>query len=831
MKFVKFTLVWLISLVLAACGGGGGNGGNSLFNVGGATNPPMAALIDVSASASQLGANGDEVTITAVVKGSGNVGIANAPVVFSSDSGNLISAATTTDATGVATATLSAGANKTNRNIKVTVASGDASGFVVVPVVSNTTAASAATSIDVLSSAVQLGSRGDQVTITAIVKGTGNVSLANTPVSFSADSGTLTSVASATNATGLATAVLSAGSNQTSRNITVVVTSGNVSGSIVIPVVGSTSSTTSTATSIDLLSSSVQLGSGGDQIVISAIVKGTGNVSLSNTPVSFSADSGILTAPSTLTDSTGTATATLSAGSNKSNRDIKVTVVSGSINSSITIPVTGTTLSYAGATTVPLGESTTVVVKALDSKGAVIPNMPISIASSLGNGLSANSVVTSVQGTGSVTYSATRSGTDTLNFSGAGTTTTATVRISAEDFAFTSPSANAQIAVNTSRMITVRYLSGNIPQADKEVSFAVTAGTVSPASARTNANGIATAVVTASTAGPALVQATLASGIAQASVPVEFVAITPAKLVLQITPTALAPNPVGATAQQAQAVATVTDTKGNPVKGVTVNFNRTEDSSAGNLNQASAVTDSSGQASVQYIAGALTTASNGVKLRATVASNTSIYGDATLTVNQSALFIALGTGNVISNVDPQTYKKDWVVYVTDSNGIAVPNINLTIKVLPLKYLKGNLTFNGTKWVYASNVIECDNEDAGTLSTSFNGILDAGEDFNGNGVLDPGNVITVTTTTASSSASAGTIRTDGTGRATISLIYAESYAPWVKVRLRAEAVVSGTESSKESVFIVEGSSEDFSSVNNPPAGVASPFGTNGCSVPS
>ena len=73
-------------------------------------------------------------------------------------------------------------------------------------------------------------------------------------------------------------------------------------------------------------------------------------------------------------------------------------------------------------------------------------------------------------------------------------------------------------------------------------------------------------------------------------------------------------------------------------------------------------------------------------------------GRAFLTVSQSALFIALGTGNVISNIDPQTYKKDWVVYVTDANGVAVPNITLTIKVLPTRYGKGYLGFvSGDGW--------------------------------------------------------------------------------------------------------------------------------------
>jgi Bacterial Ig-like domain (group 1). len=224
------------------------------------------------------------------------------------------------------------------------------------------------------------------------------------------------------------------------------------------------------------------------------------------------------------------------------------------------------------------------------------------------------------------------------------------------------------------------------------------------------------------------------------------VALVPSKLTLQASPTASGPNSGTATSQQARLVATVVDANANPVSGATVNFTRLVDPSGGNLSQPSALTDSSGQASVQYIAGGSTTASNGVQLQAQV-SGTSVLGTANLTVNQSALFIALGTGNVISNLDPQTYQKDWVVYVTDSNGIAVPNITLTIKVLPLAYGKGQLTFNTNVWVYAPGAIFCPNEDdggtTGIASNAYNGVLDAGEDRNGDGRLQPGNVISVT----------------------------------------------------------------------------------------
>jgi len=198
-------------------------------------------------------------------------------------------------------------------------------------------------------------------------------------------------------------------------------------------------------------------------------------------------------------------------------------------------------------------------------------------------------------------------------------------------------------------------------------------------------------------------------------------------------------------------------------------------------------------------------------LRATVAGTPAVTGTATLTVNQTSLFIALGTGNTISNLDTQTYRKDWVVYVTDSNGNPQNGVTLTIKAIPNAYRTGKLRFDGVVWTYATPIWSCRNEDA-----NEDGTLDAApvnEDDNGDGVLWPGNVIAV---------SPGSVQTVN-GRATISLTYAESYAPWVELRLTASATVTGTESRTDAVFVVSGSSEDFSNQTNPPAGVASPFG--------
>ena len=592
---------------------------------------------------------------------------------------------------------------------------------------------------------------------------------------------------------------------------------------------GSASSASSSCTAadkIDLIATSVEVGSGGDTVTVSAIVKDKNNVGLAGAPITFTATSGSLTQPQVTTNASGVATVTYAAGADRSNRTATISATSGKAKGTLDIDVVGTKLEYQGTNTVTLGSAPVPVsIKATDSKGAPVPNLPVTVTSSLGNGLSATSLTTNATGTATVDYTATNPGTDSLVFTGGGTSKPTSIEISASQFAFIAPAPSASIPVNSSQVATVEYLIAGVPQASKVINFSTTSGVVTP-SATTDALGRASVVISATTAGPGTVQATVQGAAAQANLLVNFVSLAPANLVLQISPTAIGPNAAGSTTNQAQLRATVTDVNGNPVSNTIVAFTRLLDPSQGNLPQASAVTDSSGQATVQYVSGPGTTSDNGIQLRASVLTNPAIFGDASMTVTQSALFIGLGTGNVISNLDPQTYKKDWVVYVSDSNGVPVANKDLTIKVLPVQYRKGHLVFATSSWVYdIPSLHTCANED-----TDYTGILTPAKDFDGSGDLQPGNVVRITTAQTPNAAASGIARTDTNGQATITLLYAESYAPWVKVRLTAQATVSGTESTTYAEFYVPGLAEDFSTVTNPPAGVVSPFGENPCNVP-
>lgn len=654
------------------------------------------------------------------------------------------------------------------------------------------------------------------VTVTVTALDANRTTVAAVPVTLSTDSGVISvsgADGSVTNSSGVLLATVSLGSDLTApRVITITAKSGSITKTTTLQVV--TSTTTSVPASIEVIAGATTVGTGGDTVSIRAFVKDSNNNALVLTPVSFTTNTGTLTSVGTVTDNTGTATATFSAGADKSNRTAVITVSAGTISSQLSLPITGTKLTLSGPSSLIVGSSGSFDVVLTDSKSNVVPNVTITATSSLSNAVTATgSAVTNSNGLVRFTYTASNSGSDTLVFSGAGATVTPSpaLVISSEDFAFISPAASTTIPVGTAQALQVRLRSGGVAQAGRTINFTATGGTLSAASAITDASGIATVSLTSQAAGPVTVQAAVANSATSTTLPLNVVATVPTKLVLQISPTAIAPNTSATSANQAQVVAKVTDANLNPVQGVTVNFTRESDPSGGNLLQASATTDANGQATVAYRSGSESTANNGVVLRGTVASAPAVTATATLTVNQTALFIALGTGNTIQNVDNQTYRKDWVVYVTDSNGVAVNGVTLTIKVIPTHYLTGELFYDDANsvWVYAAPINVCRNEDQNT-----NGVLDGGEDDNTDGVLWPGNVIAVTP---------GTVQTVN-GSATISLTYAESYAPWVRVRLTASATVTGTESRTNQEFIVGGSAADFGTKANPPAGVVSPFGT-------
>ena len=562
--------------------------------------------------------------------------------------------------------------------------------------------------------------------------------------------------------------------------------------------------------SIEVLASANSLPSAGSGVVITAFVKNSANVGLAAQKVTFAASSGGLQGASSLTDSSGAATAKLIVGSDKSLRDIKVTVTAGTASGNVTVSLTGTRVSISGTGSLQSGgAASSFTVNAVDSSNNPILGAQVAVSSALGNAISATPLTTDATGSATFLYTPNKSGNDTLTASGLGSSASAAIVVSAIDLVALSPASNTSIATGGSQTISIRYRLSGVGVAGQTVSFSTTRGTFTSATATTDVNGEASTSLASSTAGPAVVVAQI-SGVGSVNLPVQFVATTPTSIVVQANPGSVLPNASGTT-NQSTIEAVVRDASGNAVANRQVNFTALQDLSNGSISPGNATTDANGRAQVQFIPGASSTQANGVIIQAQVAS-TSFSSTTSLTVNGKALFITIGFGNTISLLDVTTYSKPFTVYVTDANGVAVGNQLLSLSAIPEIYYKGFLVFNKT-WKYNGDApaAVCANEDR-----NLNGILDAGEDTNGNGQLTPGNVVVT---------APGNVTTDASGRASFSLQYGEQYAPWVTVRITARASVAGTESRQSIFFNLSGLAADFSDENVPPAGVRSPFGSS------
>lgn len=586
--------------------------------------------------------------------------------------------------------------------------------------------------------------------------------------------------------------------------------------SITVVVDSASGTGASAAATIDILASGSSVNSTPSSSVSFIVtVKNQLNGTLPQQTVAFSASSGTLSGvnPSPVTGAAGTiATVTLSPGADASNRNITVTAATGSVSKSITIPVVGTTLTISGPGAALVGVAAqSFTVKAADSSGKPVAGANLTITSALGNGVSPQTVTTDGSGAATVGFTATNVGTDTLTVAGLGTSGTAAVVVSNVDFGFTVPASAALLPVGAANPVTVLYRVAGVGVAGQTVTFNSTRGNLSATTAVTDANGNATVNVSSTTAGSVTVSAQL--GTARTSLTAAFVATVPSVLVLQANPAAVLPNSAGSSTNQSTLAAVVRDATGNPVQNVVVNFSAISDASNGSISPGSATTDASGTATVQFIAGSSSTAANGVQIQAAVQSSPAVSGTSLLTVNGAALFISIGRSSGLTSVDASTYQKDFSVYVTDANGAPAANRAVTLSVWPLTYGKGTLSWEAVTllmWGYTGGAPAsvCANED-----TNKNGTLDAGEDINADGILQPGIPAVITPS----------VTTDAQGFGAFTLRYGKNYAWWVSTQITAKSLVSGTESKQIQTYDLEMLSTDATSASTPP-NVVSPFGT-------
>ncbi|WDE03514.1 Ig-like domain-containing protein [Thalassomonas viridans] len=687
-------------------------------------------------------------------------------------------------------------------------------------------------------------------TITATVK-QGNTLLAGKLVTFTLDNADLAffnpEIGTAnTQSNGEATIILNAGETAGAGQVTATVEEVDPANiSFTSQGDGNTGGLPDLA-DISLFASSQQIASSGAQsITLTAIAKDTNNNLLDNVNVTFTADSGQVEVLNALTGADGQATATLKTDNEPTNRVITTTASSNFISDTVSVQVVGTTVSLTGSSSLAINDDNSYIIKVLDSDGNGISNTQVNLsltnvstetpAGAVASLTLADSVTTDFTGQTTVVVTGTSGGTNTIVASALGASVSQEVAVQSDSFLFTGfdngngtnvdPSDVPAVTIpdvllSDTATLSLTWLRSGVAVADgTQVNFTTTRGSLATTSATTN-NGLVTATLTADNAGKALVTFTGTDGdiILNNQLEFEFIAETVDTIVAQALP-----KSVGPSGQTSTISVVVKDANGNLVKNKDIDFTLT-DTNGGTIFPASAVTDSNGSASTIYTSNTVS-AQDGVSVQASVRDDPTKTDTVTLTVADRELFIAVGTGNDVIEHDSTSYNKQYSVFVTDVDSNPVANVNLTVSAIPNNFYKGRwwARYDGDEFLFWEaggqeefadpNVkFECANEDL-----NLDGILDPGEDTNGNGFLTPGNVV----------AAQGEVTTDSQGSALIDILYPQSFAQWVDIRLILSTQVNGTESATQTIFTLPVLASDVLNEDIPPptssVGLESPFG--------
>ena len=518
MRNIQQLFVALIITTLAACGGGGtldSDGGTG----GGSTTPVYSvsvALTNAAGVASTALAQATPLTATVTLTATNGGTVANQLITFTVNDAQLASfnnAAGTalTDANGVASIGLIVGNKSGAGNVTATyngavattgfVSAGDGGGNVEV-VVGN---------VILLADKLQLGTgANDKVKLSALVRDPNNNLLIDVPVTFSSvgsgntDGGELVVTAAETESDGVAKAELSSAIDASIRSIVVTAAVGQVSSSLTVNVVGTDVDVSAPSSAV--IASTVQ---------VSAILRNSENQPIANAALTVSSALGnALSTTTPVTNATGQATFNYTA-TNSGRDTLTVSALGASTSVNIDISSDEFSLDTVAATEVNLNTNFAVTLTWL-SNGLPQANQTVSFDSSRGGifadplaptNASSVDLVTGADGKATVYIRSTSAGVSTLS-ARAGSGTSAVSTQSSVEFVATVPNSVAvqaspsQLGIGEQSTIRaiVRDVNNN-PVKNSNVSFSLSGaagGSISPASAKTNSQGIASTVFTAS---------------------------------------------------------------------------------------------------------------------------------------------------------------------------------------------------------------------------------------------------------------------------------------------------------------------------------------------
>ncbi|MFK8078548.1 MAG: Ig-like domain-containing protein [Granulosicoccus sp.] len=564
-----------------------------------------------------------------------------------------------------------------------------------------------------------------------------------------------------------------------------------------------------------------------DTATITALVSDENNNALAGASVILSTTSGVLQDLTTISDENGEVSATLKLPLDYQNQNIVVSADVQGITSEASLAATGSAIEVTGPDNLVSGDEAELVISLVAGNDEPIANHPISVVSTAGNLVSPTFPMTGPDGRATLTVGTTN-GDDEVRISALNGTVSAEheFEVSQDILRFEEGVEDTELPVAQTNAITVTWSSQSQPVVGQLLLFSTTAGEiVGNSSITTDANGQATVQIRSNSYGPVKLTVEDASDSRpKTSADLEFVGTTPATISLDASVSRVE---IGNTSTL---MASVRDAQGNPVKNQIVDFSSL-DLKGGQISPASATSNSEGVASVTFTAGSNATEANDISVNATV-KGTSITNSMNLSVTEKVLNVTLGTSNLLTvrNFDTQ-YAVAFVAQVADGGGAPIEGADVALSITPIRYFKGWMDLLRDEegvaigWNAFVTAI-CESEDI-----NGNRILDAGEDRNGNGSLDPQDPVILAAVEDNPNNAAtivggtGVLTTDGTGSGFFEIRYPKSHSVWATVAINAHAEALGTEAissfeKRLSLLAVDGSDPAVS-----PPNAVSPYGTS------
>ncbi|MCV2368520.1 Ig-like domain-containing protein [Roseateles oligotrophus] len=764
-RFGRRCALVLLSLamagLLAACGGGGSDAGTPIFQdpATPVTPPAASTLTDLAVlgsvpSVPNSGAEKVTFTITALAAGNTAITGIEVPVSVTVDSGAIVtpSAKVTSKDTGSMTAVVQL-VDRTSRTVKVTVTSGSVtktSSFDVVDSVNGSKVADLRLVLD-KSSIPNNGSESVKLTVTSL-DANRNVT-GGSPVSFAvldvpADGAVVNASGKLTTdpVTGDLVADVSLGNDRTSRPIAIKVISGTVSRQVSFNVIDSVA-VIPKASVLTLSMDKTTVGnSGSDTVNVVATAKDSANNALAGIKVTFSVDQNAVLVPGNLvTDALGQAKASVQIGADRSSRTVTVTTTSEALRQSKSFTVSGAKLQATPQpATLQAGEKGVVDYSLTDVNANPMPDVDAIVSPP-------------------------------------------------------SPAASQALKSDT--------------QGKFRLSFTVPADTApGPYSIRANAGGVA--VITTVQIDSKIDVVPTGTNIASAT-------FTASPLVVNV-------NPIGSSENRAELRLLFRGDNNLPIRNVRVLLSFAEDAAATDGDISSGkdrviTSDANGVAAASFIAGQRSSPTGQLKVYACYAKDDSlIYADpnavplkkqpwaleksdpayrafassdckapnvlksVALTVVEQPVSISIGSNEaVLTGASRGTYMQEFVVLVVDSAGNPKAGVQLSPLVDLPSYRKGYYDYDalGKRWIRHETAV-CLNEDSSVGVGYRNATIEAGEDVNGNGQLDPRK-------SDVSVSMVGSTKTDVNGVAILRVEYPQSMGSWgeIAVRVSASGVLS------------------------------------------